>query len=73
MSLVNNKLGLLYVLKNPQFELNQFKIGSSKNIESRFQNYRTFYKDPSTLEKIYRIDESQYDCYAVDQLLKNNS
>jgi superfamily II DNA or RNA helicase len=73
MSLVNNKLGLLYVLKNPQFELNQFKIGSSKNIESRFQNYRTFYKDPSTLEKIYRIDESQYDCYAVDELLKRNS
>ena len=65
--------GVLYVLKNLQFEENQFKIGSSKNLESRFQSYRTFYKDPSTLEKIYRIDESQYDCYAVDELLKRNS
>ena len=74
MSLVNNKLGYIYVIYNPSFDKFQVKIGSTKNYENRYQTYRTYYKDPSTFTKVYQIGKSsEYNCYQIDEYLKKIS
>jgi len=73
MSLVNNKLGYIYVIYNPSFITSQVKIGSTKNYVNRYHAYKTYHKDPSTFIKVYRIDESKFNCYVIDELLKKYS